>query len=514
MSNDDHRQHLHPVPNERNHNDDDTRTPPNDPAAERAVLGAMLTSKTAIADCVETITGTDFYRPNHELIFDTIRNLYDRLEPVDAITVADHLTKTKNLTRVGGQAYLFELIANVTTTANAGFHAQLVAEQATLRRLVEAGNRIRHLGYTADANITDLIATATNLLGAIPTTVPGVDRPGTVNTWAPVDLAQIRDVGVERPQATILVTEAGQGLIYPGRIHSIAGESTTGKSWAMLAGLIQEIETGHPCTYIDFEDRADTLLARCEDMGATACEVDRLVRYINPETAFNPASWTHIETATKDCRLVIIDGVTEAMTLHSLSLMDNEDIARWFELLPRRITNLGPAIMQIDHVVKNADDRGRFAIGGQHKLAGITGAAYSMVAAKSFAVGQAGHSRIVITKDRHGDVGPVGHTIAELHMTPDPARSPTAVNWSLSESTWVPSPDGRARLTGYMVKVSKYVQINPGVTKRTLLDSGLGKDRYVASAIESLLLEGCLRIEPGPRGAQNHYLVEPFEEDS
>ena len=493
---------------------EDTRTPPNDPAAERAVLGGMLMSKTAIADAVDTTIGKDFYRPRHELIFDTIRALYDRLEPVDTITVADHLAKSKNLTRAGGPAYLHELIQACTTPASAAYYAQIVAEQATLRRIVEAGTRITQLGYSADGDIPDLIQTATAELAAIPLGVPGVDHPGVTNTWAPVDLEQIRASGVDRPKATVLITEAGQGLIYPGRIHSMAGESTTGKSWAMLAGLIQEIETGHPVTYIDFEDRADTLLARCEDMGATASEVDHLVRYINPETAFNPAAWHHIEAATKDCQLVIIDGVTEAMTMHNLSLMDNEDIAHWFELLPRRITNLGPAVMQIDHVVKDTDSRGRYAIGGQHKLSGITGAAYSMVAAKSFAVGQAGHSRIVIAKDRHGDVGPVGHTIAELHMTPDPARSPTAVNWSLSESTWVPSPDGRARLTGYMVKVSKYVQINPGVTKRTLLDSGLGKDRYVASAIESLLLEGCLRIEPGPRGAQNHYLVEPFEEDS
>jgi len=473
----------------------------------------MLTSKTAIADCVQTITGPDFYRPNHELIFDTIRNLYDRLEPVDAITVADHLTKSKNLTRAGGPAYLFELINACTTPASAAYYAQIVAEQATLRRLVEAGTRITALGYATDADIPDLIQAATNLVTHIPTSVPGIDGPATTNTWAPVDLADVRASGVDRPKATVLTTEAGQGLIYPGRIHSIAGESTTGKSWAMLAGLIQEIEVGHSVTYIDFEDRADTLLARCEDMGATASEVDNLVRYISPETAFNPASWTHIETATKDCRLVIIDGVTEAMTMHSLSLMDNEDIARWFELLPRRITNLGPAVMQIDHVVKDTDARGRYAIGGQHKLSGITGAAYSMVAAKSFAVGQAGHSRIVIAKDRHGDVGPVGHTVAELHMTPDPLRSPTAVNWSLSESTWVPSPDGRARLTGYMAKLSRFIQASPGANKRTLLTAGLGKERYVLSALETLISEGHVRIEDGPRGANQYHITELFEEN-
>jgi len=136
VSNDDHRQHLHPVPDNQDH---DPRTPPNDPAAERAVLGGMLMSKTAIADAVDTTIGKDFYRPRHELIFDTIRALYDRLEPVDTITVADHLAKTKDLTRAGGAAYLHELINACTTPASTAYYAQIVAEQATLRRLVNAG---------------------------------------------------------------------------------------------------------------------------------------------------------------------------------------------------------------------------------------------------------------------------------------------------------------------------------------------------------------------------------------
>lgn len=495
-------------------NDPDPRIPPQDLAAERAVLGGMLQSKTAIADCAETVAGSDFYKPAHEVTFDAIIGLYARLEPVDAITVGDALAKTKDLNRIGGQSYLHELMSDVPVASNAGYYALIVAEKARLRHLISAGTAITQLGYEApDAPFPDLIDRALNTLAEIPTTTPGSDRTTAINTWAPVDLKAIREAGLTRPKAGILLTQSGQGLIYPGRIHSVAGESTTGKSWAMLAGLIQEIEAGHPVTYIDFEDRADTLLARCDDMGATPSKVDNLVRYICPEIAFNPASWPTVETAAKDCRLVIIDGVTEAMTLHDLSLMDNEDIARWFELLPRRIANLGPGVMQIDHVVKDGDSRGRFAIGGQHKLSGITGAAYSMLAAKSFAVGQAGHSRMVIAKDRHGDVGPIGKTVAELHMIPEPRRSPTAVTWSLTESSWLPE-DGTPRLTGYMRKVSNLIAISPGITKRGLLESALGKERYVVSALDSLIKEGNIRVEDGPRNAHCHHLITPFEEDS
>ncbi|MEO6142481.1 MAG: DnaB-like helicase N-terminal domain-containing protein, partial [Dermatophilaceae bacterium] len=82
----------------------DDRLPPQDVHAEQSVIGGMLLSKDAIADCVEGLKGADFYRPAHELIYDAILDLYSRGEPADAITVSDELTKRGDLVRVGGQA--------------------------------------------------------------------------------------------------------------------------------------------------------------------------------------------------------------------------------------------------------------------------------------------------------------------------------------------------------------------------------------------------------------------------
>ena len=78
---------------------------------------------------------------------DAILNLYSRGEPADTITVASELDKAGSLSRVGGAVYLHTLMATVPTAANAGFYAQIVAEKAILRRLVEAGTRIVQLGY-------------------------------------------------------------------------------------------------------------------------------------------------------------------------------------------------------------------------------------------------------------------------------------------------------------------------------------------------------------------------------
>ncbi len=123
------------------------RQPPQDIPAEQSVLGGMLMSKDAIADVVEALKSSDFYKPAHALIYDAIVDLYSRGEPADQITVAAELDRNQSLARAGGGVYLHTLIATVPTAANAGFYAQIVAEKAILRRLVDAGTRIVQLGY-------------------------------------------------------------------------------------------------------------------------------------------------------------------------------------------------------------------------------------------------------------------------------------------------------------------------------------------------------------------------------
>ncbi|WP_204920331.1 replicative DNA helicase [Microlunatus panaciterrae] len=139
---------------ERRSND---RTPPQDLPAEQCVLGAMLMSKDAIADVVEVLRATDFYRPAHEQVFDAILDLYGRGEPADAITVAAELTKRGEIGRVGGAPYLHTLLASVPVAANAGYYAEIVREKAILRRLVNASIKIGQMSYAAEGDVTDIV---------------------------------------------------------------------------------------------------------------------------------------------------------------------------------------------------------------------------------------------------------------------------------------------------------------------------------------------------------------------
>jgi replicative DNA helicase len=133
------------------------RTPPQDNDAEQSVLGSMLLSKDAIADVIEVVRGTDFYRPAHESIYDVIVDLYGRGEPADPVTVSAELQKRGELGRVGGAPYLHTLSASVPIAANAGYYAEIVREKAILRRLVDAGTRIVQWGYSGEGEVDDVV---------------------------------------------------------------------------------------------------------------------------------------------------------------------------------------------------------------------------------------------------------------------------------------------------------------------------------------------------------------------
>jgi replicative DNA helicase len=122
--------------------------PPQDIAAERSVLGAMMLSREAVQDVTEIITSSpDFYRPAHETIFRTILDMQSRGEPVDVVTVAGALTQAGDLASIGGPAYLHDMAGSVPTAANASYYAQIVAKQAIRRRLATAGQQIASLAH-------------------------------------------------------------------------------------------------------------------------------------------------------------------------------------------------------------------------------------------------------------------------------------------------------------------------------------------------------------------------------
>ncbi|MGH3367415.1 MAG: replicative DNA helicase [Nocardioidaceae bacterium] len=210
------------------------RTPPQDQVAEQSVLGAMLLSKDAIADVVESIRGHDFYRPAHETIYDAILDLYGRGEPADAVTVAAQLQRQGELGRVGGAPYLHTLVAGVPIAANAGYYAEIVREKAILRRLVGAGTRIAQWGYSGEGDVDDVVDRAQ-------AEVYGVTDKRTSEDYAP--LADIMESALDEIEAISNRDGAMVGVptgfadldeltngLHPGQMVILAARPAMGKS--------------------------------------------------------------------------------------------------------------------------------------------------------------------------------------------------------------------------------------------------------------------------------------------
>ncbi|TDD34488.1 replicative DNA helicase [Actinomadura sp. KC06] len=218
------------------------RTPPHDISAEQGVLGGMLLSPDAIAEVVELLRTPDFYRPAHQIVYDTILNLYGRGDPADAVTVAGELTKNGEIGRIGGAPYLHTLISLVPTAANAGYYAKIVHERAILRRLVETGTRIVQMGYAADgADADEVLDRAQAEVFAIAEKRAGEDYVA-LSEIMPGALDEIEAIGSRGGQMVGCPTgfadlDALTNGLHPGQMIVVAARPAMGKAFALNVPL-------------------------------------------------------------------------------------------------------------------------------------------------------------------------------------------------------------------------------------------------------------------------------------
>src|SRR5690606_25094105 len=137
---------------------------------------------------------------------------------------------------------------------------------------------------------------------------------------------------------------------------------------------------------------------RLKSFGLPDGMVEDLFIYVRPGEPLTPAAELSLLALLHEANplLVIVDGVTEAMALHGLSTMGNDDAAQFLRLLPRLLTRTGAAGVQLDHVAKNRETRGRHAIGAQHKLAGIDGSSFGLEIVQPFGRGMTGRSTLTV----------------------------------------------------------------------------------------------------------------------
>jgi len=124
------------------------KLPPHSVEAEQSVLGGLLLENEALDKIVDILTGNDFYRHDHRLIYQHIGKLIEHNKPADIVTVAESLESTAELSGIGGLAYLGALAQNTPTAANIRRYAEIVRERAVMRKLVEVGSGIAESAFS------------------------------------------------------------------------------------------------------------------------------------------------------------------------------------------------------------------------------------------------------------------------------------------------------------------------------------------------------------------------------
>ncbi|MGM0365405.1 MAG: replicative DNA helicase [Actinomycetota bacterium] len=143
------------------------RIPPYNIEAEESLLGAMLVSREAIAETLEIVIPNSFYRKTNQVIYEGILDLYTKGEPVDPITLADHLEKKGKLEEVGGKTFIHSLISNIPLASNASYYAQIVNHNHILRRLIYAATEIATMGYEVPDDLSSVIDKAQQLIFSV-----------------------------------------------------------------------------------------------------------------------------------------------------------------------------------------------------------------------------------------------------------------------------------------------------------------------------------------------------------
>jgi hypothetical protein len=485
------------------------RTPPNDEGAERALIGHTL-SMGRIPEAAETLAPSDFYQPVNETIWAALRALASQQKPCDVHVVRAYLqergkisTNSHGLTPL----YLTDLLAT-PSASDPAYIVAIIRDRAKRREVIELAQRVQQRAHES-AELDDQLQHFEDELTRIR---KHQDQDGH-GSWWPIDLGPALQGNFQRPEPTIGERTDGRGMFYERKSHTVFAETEAGKTWLALKVAWDEMINDRHVVFLDFEDDENTITSRLKAIKPANMEIgmdgDLLIlsnfHYIKPEGDLRQSQHRRDLAEvmrTYPPRIVFADGTTEAMAMHNLNPLDNVDIALFNAILVTPLLSLGAAVACLDHVIKDKEGRGRYALGGVHKLNAISGAGYLLESVRPFSVGIKGRSRLKITKDRPGalrshglQVGQGLYTYGDLVMDSHNANSAKIKVWPPMEHT---EEDQQApeRPEAIMKQISDLLQKKGPMSGNAIRGLVKGRNDTISAAVALLISEGYITKSP------------------
>jgi replicative DNA helicase len=133
------------------------KLPPQNLDAEESLIAAILLDNNTLLDILDIISPGDFYKSAHQIIFEAVGELFNRGDPIDLVTLADHIKSRNQLEAIGGAVYLAKVVDTAPVPANAKHYALIIRDKAALRRLITAASRITTSCFDYSADVDDVI---------------------------------------------------------------------------------------------------------------------------------------------------------------------------------------------------------------------------------------------------------------------------------------------------------------------------------------------------------------------
>jgi replicative DNA helicase len=246
------------------------RLPPHSLEAEQSVLGGLMLDATAWDSIADLINHQDFYRRDHQLIFEAIAGLVNNQKPIDAVTVFDSLAAKGLGDEVGGLGYLARLTSDTPSAANVRAYAGIVKDQALLRQLISVGGDIVSSAFAKDGR------TPTELVENAERQVFEIAEKGTRTRAGFRSIKDVLPATVDKIDALYQNPDAFNGVpsgytdldrmtngLQPGDLIIIAGRPSMGKT-TLAVNIAENAAISHkiPAAIFSMEMAAEQLSLR------------------------------------------------------------------------------------------------------------------------------------------------------------------------------------------------------------------------------------------------------------
>ncbi len=276
------------------------KIPPQSPALEKAVLGALMLEKEAIIEVQEYLKPETFHNELNAKIFRAIQELALKHEPIDMLTVAEELKKKGELDEVGGPYYLSQLTMTVGSAAHVEYHSKILAQKYIQRQLITASAEIQKDSFEEDTSIDELLDTAQQKIFEI---AEGnirreTEHVGTVVNKAIKELeeAQLRDDGLSGVPSGFTALDRMTLGWQASDMIIVAARPSMGKT-AFVLSMARNMVVEHkiPTAFFSLEMPAVQLVKRLM-MSETGIESDK----IRGGKKMQPHEWQQLESTIQN----------------------------------------------------------------------------------------------------------------------------------------------------------------------------------------------------------------------